>query len=99
MENIDVTATLELIAAIAIVVGLAATFFKKTKSTPAQTVEEAPYKVETPEATVPVVEIDQVAVVEAAEASATVAKKPRDKKAPVVKPVAKKAPAKKKASK
>ena len=92
MENIDVQATLELVAAIAIVVGLAATFFKKTKSTPDQTVEEVPYKVEAPVAPV-VVEVDQTQVVAAAEASATVVKekKPRAPKALV----AKKAPAKK----
>jgi len=89
MENIDVTATLELIAAIAIVVGLVATFFKKTAKVPGEAIEQAPYKVETP---APVVEIDQTAVVEAAEASAikTTSRKPVAKK-----PAAKKAPAKK----
>ena len=98
MENIDVQATLELVAAIGIVVGLAATFFKKTKSTPAQTVEEVPYKVEAP-----VVEVDQVRVVEAAEASAIPAKAPRKPRVPKAevakKPATKKTIAKKKLTK
>ena len=103
MENIDVQATLELVAAIAIVVGLAATFFKRTKSIPAETVEAAPYKVETPVAPKPVIEVDQVRVVEAAEASAIPTKAPRKPRAPkaevVKKPAAKKTVAKKKISK
>jgi len=91
MENIDVTATLELIAAIAIVVGFAATFFKKTKATPTETVEEAPYKVETPVA--PVVEETPAPVV--TEAPKTRARKDAGEK----KPATKKAPAKKTAKK
>jgi ABC-type xylose transport system permease subunit len=80
MENIDVPATLELLAGILIVLGIAATFFKKTKVTPTETVEEAPYKVETPAP----VEVDQTAVVVAAEASAVEipAKKTRKPRAP-----------------
>lgn len=95
MENIDVTATLELIAAIAIVVGLVATFFKKTAKVPGEAIEQAPYKVEAPVTPTPVAEVSQVAVVEAAEASAipTVApRKPRAPKAKVVKKPAKKKP-------
>jgi hypothetical protein len=89
MENIDVTATLELIAAIAIVAGLVATFFKKTAKVPGEAIEQVPYKVEAP-----VVEVSQVAVVEAAEASAVTVKPTRAKK-----PVAKRVPAKKTAKK
>jgi hypothetical protein len=83
MENIDVLATLELLAGILIVLGIAVTFFKKTKATPTETVEEAPYKVETP-APVASVEVDQTAVVVAAEVNIveTPAKKTRKPRAP-----------------
>jgi predicted lipid-binding transport protein (Tim44 family) len=94
MDNIDVPATLELLAAIAIVLGIAATFFKKTKEVPGETAEQAPYKVEAPATVVAVEDAGQVEIP---------AKKPAapkaDKPATAKKPVAKKAPAKKTAKK
>ena len=92
MENIDVQATLELVAAIVLVVAFAATFFKKTKSIPDTTAETEPHNAETPVVPVVVVEVDQTQVV--AEASAITAKKPA-KKTAAKKPAVKKAPAKK----
>ena len=101
MDNIDVPATLELLAAIVIVLGIAATFFKKTKEVPGETAEQAPYKVEAPATVVEVVPAPVTIAVEGAGAVEIPAKKnPAAKKAPAAKkPVAKKAPAKKTAKK
>lgn len=95
MENIDFTATLELVAGIAIVAGIAATFFKKTSAVPGETVDQAPYKVETPPATT-VVEETPAPVVE--EKPKTRARKDSAEKKPAVKKVPAKKTAKKKAS-
>ena len=94
MEHIDITATLELVATIVLVVAFAATFFKKTKSIPDTTAETVPHNAETPVVPVVVVEVDQTQVVAVAEASAITAKKPA-KKTAAKKPAVKKAPAKK----
>jgi hypothetical protein len=98
MENIDVPSTLALFGFILIVIGFAATFFKKTKTLPHDAAEQAPYKIETPVAPVapPIVEIDQTAVVSAKEASAV---KTRARKPVAKKPATKRAPAKKTAKK
>lgn len=98
MENIDVQATVELLIAIVIVIGLVKTFFKRTSAVPGETtVEAAPYKVETP-APAPVAETVDVVVTEVTEAPAPAKpKRAPAKKAPAKKPAAKKTVAKKKA--
>jgi len=89
MENIDVQATVELLIAIVIVIGLVKTFFKRTSAVPGETVAEAaPYKVETP-APAPIPETVDVEVTEVAPTPAKPKRAPA-KKAPAKKPAAKK---------
>ena len=94
MENIDIAATVELLLGIAILYFIAKSLLKsRSEKTVIGHVETpAPYKVEAPVTTPPVVE--STPVVEVVEASAT-AKKPASKRAPAKKTAAKKAPAKK----
>lgn len=94
MGNIDVTATFELLIAIAIVFGFVAVFYNR-KHAPkvTETVEVAPYKVETPVVKEKVVlEISEPVVAEVTE---TKPKKTTTRKDSVKKPAAKKTVAKK----
>lgn len=97
MGNIDVTATFELLIAIAIVFGFVAVFYnRKYAPKVTETVEVAPYKVETPVSAEKVVlEISEPVVAEVAEVAETKPKKTTAKKEGVKKPAAKKTAVKK----
>jgi hypothetical protein len=96
MGNIDVTATFELLIAIAIVFGFVAVFYNRKyapKVIATETVEVAPYKVEAPV-------IVEKAMLETSEPVAPEVKEPKPKKTTarkdsVKKPAAKKTVAKK----
>ena len=94
MENIDIPATFELLIAIAIVFGFVSVFYNRKRAPKVtETVEVAPYKVETPVTEEKVVlEISEPVVAEVTE---TKPKKTTTRKDSVKKPAAKKTVAKK----